>query len=282
MRRERLLLYASLTANLALVVALVISLGRLKLAEIQALNALRESEQTAERLRELEDASRSRAATKPALNNEELLELARLRGEVTRLRKELQTTATKAAATSPRLAPAIATPTAQAPAPTIQTLTTTLSANVGLGQALAIGGWDSPTAGKRIVGFITPDADAGSPGVVTVATRLLEIPDVVMEQLGLQALRTDQANSQLQTHFTADQLKAILAAAEKLPGVDVLSAPRVATTSGQQAQMSIREARPDGTQTGPLINLTPTLDAAGTSVRLDVGVELNLPAPAKP
>ncbi len=280
MRRERLLLYASLTANLVLLVLLVVGFGRLKLAETQTQLVLRESKQMAERIRELEEASRSRAP-KPALNNDELLELARLRGEVTRLRKELQTAAPKTAAVLPRQTPTN-TPAPQTLASTIQTLTTTLSANVGLGQALAIGGWDSPTAGKRIVGFITPDADAGSPGVVTVTTRLLEMPDAVMEQLGLQALRTDQANSQLQTLFTGDQLKAILAAAEKLPGVDVLSAPRVATASGQQAQISVREARPDGTQTGPLINLTPTLDAAGTSVRLDVGVELNLPTPARP
>lgn len=282
MRRERLLLYASLTVNFVLVAMYFASLGKLKFAEIKAQQALHESERRVQRIQELEDTARSRAATKLALPNDELLELARLRGEVTRLRKEQRTTAPSPASAPARSATSADNPATPVPAPAVQTLTTTLSADVGLGQALAIGGWDSPTAGKRIVGFITPETEAGSPGMVTVSTRLLEIPDAVMEQLGLQGLRTGQTNSQSRTLFTGDQLKAILMQAEKIADVDVLTAPRVATTSGQQTQMSIRETRPDGTQTGPLLNLTPTLDATGTSVRLEVGVELNLPTPARP
>lgn len=279
MRQPRIILCLSIAVNIALVAYVWFLRDTWKADRTESWSAVSRLRQQVD---ELESAAKSRAAVKPALTDSEVLELARLRNEVTRLRKELQTAAPRTAATSPRQVPSATTPAPQALPPAIQTLTTTLSANVGLGQALAIGGWDSTTAGKRIVGFITPDAEAGSPGMVTVTTRLLELPDAAMEQLGLQGLRTDQANSQLQTLFTGDQLKAILAAAEKLPGVDVLSTPRVATTSGQPAQMSVREARPDGTQTGPLINLTPTLDATGTSVRLDVGVELNLPTSVKP
>lgn len=281
MRRERLFLYLSLTANVALLVALLVSLGKVNFSEMKATAALRQAHELAQRLNELESAGKTRVANPPALSDAEVLELARLRNEVTRLRSEQRSAPpTSRAATSPKGAPVSATPQ-QAALAGITALTSTLSANVGLGQALAVGGWASPTPGRRIVGLISPELHADSPGSVLVTTRLIEFPDATMEQLGLHGLRTDATASQSKAVFTTEEFKALIERAEKMDGVDVLTAPRVVTRSGAEARVSVRQAHPDGTQTGPLINLTPTLDATGTAVRLDVGLELNYHLPAK-
>lgn len=281
MRREHFLLLASVGLNLALALLLVDQTGKQRAAAQLAFEQGNRAEALTRQLRELEVESRTRHAGPTAAASDEVLELARLRNEVTRLRNEARSaTPTSPAAPPPKVAPTGSTP--QQPAPSgITTLTSTVSANVGLGQALAVGGWASPTSGKRIVGLISPDLHADSPGSILVTMRLIEFPDATMEQLGLHGLRTDGTSSQSQAVFSAEQLKVLLDLTEKTAVIDVMSAPRVVTRSGTQARISVRQAHPDGTQTGPLINLTPTLDATGTAVRLDVGMELNLTSPTK-
>ena len=275
MRRERLLLLLSLTANALLLATLFYGLNQLGQARLAAAKERLSVERWLRCVRELETAAKSAAANKPTLTDAEMLELARLRNEVTRLRTEQRAAAiTNSAATRRPLAPAPALPPPSQP---VTKLTSTVSAQVPLGHALALGGWASPTPGKRIVGLLTPEVDASAPGSVLVTTRLIEFPDAAMEQLGLQGLRTGETNSQGQAHFTAEQLAALLKWAEQETGVDILSAPRVVTNNGQAAQISVTQAQPDGTQTGPVLKLTPTLDTTGTSVQLDVGLELNLP-----
>lgn len=281
MRREHFLLLASVGLNLALALLLVDQTGKQRAAAQLAFEQGNRAEALTRQLRELEVESRTRHAGPTTADSDEVLELARLRNEVTRLRNEARSaTSTSPAAPSPKVAPTGSAP--QQPAQSgITTFTSTLSANVGLGQALAVGGWASPTSGKRIVGLISPDLHADSPGSILVTMRLIEFPDATMEQLGLHGLRTDGTSSQSQAVFSAEQLKVLLDLTEKTAGIDVMSAPRVVTRSGTQARISVRQAHPDGTQTGPLINLTPTLDATGTAVRLDVGMELNLTSPTK-
>lgn len=278
MRRERLLLLLSLAANILLLVALFYGFGHLTRAKSDTAKERQQHEQLRQRVSELESAAKVAVTNKPALTDTEVLELARLRNEVTRLRNEQRAAPSKSGVAPVRPAALSNTEAPQAAAPAITTLTATVSANVGLGQALAVGGWAAPSPGRRIVGLLTPELHADSPGSVMVTTRLMELPDAALEQLGLQGLRTDQQSSLSQGLLTAEQLKALVERAEKMDGVDVLTTPRVLTLSGRQAQVSVTQAQPNGTHTGPVINLTPTLDATGTSVRLDVGLELNLPA----
>lgn len=227
-------------------------------------------------LSELESAAKPQPASKPSLSDSELVELARLRNEVTRLRSEQR-------AAAPTNSPAIRRPPVPAPAPVLAAppvtkLTSTVTAQVPLGHALAIGGWTASEPGQRIVGFITPATDANAPGQVLLQTYLVTLPDRLLDRLGLQDLRTDQTGSQSAAGLDSGRLAALLKLAEQEAGVSTLSAPRVLTANGQAATVSVTQAQPDGTQLGPTINLTPTLDATGTSVRLDVGLELNLPA----
>lgn len=217
----------------------------------------------------------------PALSNSEVLELARLRVEVTRLRNEVQST--RPSFPSSRLPLITNAPPAQAAVLAVMTLTARLSANVGLGQALAVGGWIAPGSGRRIVGLISPELDGSAPGAILVTARIVELADADMEKLGLHTLRTDRANSQAQKMFTVEQFKALVASAEKLKGTSVVAMPHIVTESGRPAQIAVREMREDGPTTGQMINFTSTLDATRTSVRLDMNMELKLlttaPAP---
>lgn len=206
-----------------------------------------------------------------------MLELARLRNEVTRLRNEQRAAAvTNSVAARRPAAPAPAV--SPSPARPITKLTSTVSAQVPLGHALAIGGWAGLEPGQRVVGFITPATVADSPGAVLLETRLVSLPDRLLDRLGLQDLRTDEAGSQSAAGLDPARLAALLKLAEQETGVSILSSPRVLTPNGQPATVSVTQTQPDGTHTGPIIKLTPTLDATGSSVRLDVGLELNLPA----
>lgn len=275
-RGQRILLLGSLGCNLLLLLALLSSHHRS--AQIQAELAASQREQSRQMavLSELESAAKPQPASKPSLSDSELVELARLRNEVTRLRSEQR-------AATPTNSPAVRRPPVPAPAPApaappVTKLTSTVTAQVPLGHALAIGGWAGDEPGQRIVGFITPTTDPNAPGQVLLQTHLVEFPDRLLDRLGLQELRTGETSSQAAAGLDSARLAAVLKFAAQEAGVDILSAPRVLTTSGRAAQVAVTQAQPDGTQLGPTINLTPTLDATGTSVRLDVGLELNLPA----
>ncbi len=285
MRCERILLWVSLTANLLLALALMAFVGKLKLSEVHAASERRKSEELLQLAKEAESTARSPAATKPALADAEQLELARLRNEVTRLRTELRA-ATNAPAGKPPAArpPASAPPRAEAAPPpaAVRKLTSQTQVNLPLGQTLALGGWPGYQPGERILSFITPTTDPAAPGSVLVQSHLVSVPDRLLDRLGLQDLRTGENASTSAAALDPARFAALLKFAEGETGVSVLSAPRVLTQSGQQAQVSVVQAHADGTQTGPVLNLTPTLDASGANVRLDVNLEMNLPAGPRP
>jgi len=273
MRQPRIILCLSIAANIALTACVLFLWDGVKAARAESLSAIRNLRQQVD---DLEVAAKSRAAVKPALSDAEVLELARLRNEVTRLRNEQRAAALTNSAAA-RRPPALAPAPTPSPAQPVTKLTSNVSAQVPLGHALALGGWAGPEPGQRIVGFITPATDASSPGAVLLETRLVSLPDRLLDRLGLQDLRTDQAGSQSAAGLDPARLAALLKLAEQEAGVSILSSPRVLTANGQAATVSVTQAQPDGTHTGPVIKLTPTLDATGTSVRLDVGLELNLP-----
>lgn len=277
-RGQRILLLGSLGGNLLLLLALLSAHHRSGRIQAELAASQREQSRQMVILSELESAAKSQPASKPSLSDSELVELARLRNEVTRLRGE-QRAAAPTNSPSVRRSP-VPAPAPVPTAPPVTKLTSTVTAQVPLGHALAIGGWTGAEPGQRIVGFITPATDANAPGQVLLQTHLVTIPDRLLDRLGLQDLRTGENSSQAAAGLDSARLAALLKLADQTAGVSVLSAPRVLTGNGQVAQISLRQSQPDGTEFGPAISLNPTLDATGSSVRLEVGVELNL-APAK-
>jgi len=277
-RGQRILLLGSLGGNLLLLLALLSAHHRSGRIQAELAASQREQSRQMVILSELESAAKSQPASKPSLSDSELVELARLRNEVTRLRGE-QRAAAPTNSPSVRRSP-VPAPAPVPAAPPVTKLTSTVTAQVPLGHALAIGGWTGAEPGQRIVGFVTPATDANAPGQVLLQTHLVTIPDRLLDRLGLQDLRTGENSSQAAAGLDSARLAALLKLADQTAGVSVLSAPRVLTGNGQVAQISLRQSQPDGTEFGPAISLNPTLDATGSSVRLEVGVELNL-APAK-
>ncbi|MFM8470734.1 MAG: hypothetical protein ACKODH_12360 [Limisphaerales bacterium] len=272
MRQPRIILCFSIAANIALTAYVLFLWDCVRAARTEsghAILALREQ------VKELEGAARSRPTPQPALDHAEVLELARLRNEVTRLRNDLHRATNTP--TLPRAAPAAAAPSTTAPpAAEVVTFTNSISTTLLLGHSLALGGWMEPGTGKRILSFVTPQTAPDSPETVLVQMRLMSVPDALLDRLGLQGLRAELPQPGRPPSFDAAQSAALLKAVEQTEGVDLLSAPRVLARSGHGSIVSVTQENADGTHTGPVFTLTPTLDANGTVVRLDVGLELNL------
>ena len=276
MRREKLFLFASVTLNLVLAWLLVTQVQHQRAATALADKQGQQVEALAQQLREAE-ASRRSPTTSSAATSDEVRELARLRNEVTRLRNEL-----RAIMTAPP-AKAVAAPVkAPLPSPSVVKFTNAVTTTIPIGHALALGGWSEPGTGKRILSFITPETPPDAPGSVMVHTRLMSVPDALLDRLGLQALRAETAVNEGPIIFEAAQFATLFKTMEQTDGTDLLSTPRVLTANGQAAKIAVTQAQPDGTSTGPVIHLTPTLDATGANVRLEVNLELALPAAKQP
>jgi hypothetical protein len=212
-------------------------------------------------------------------------ELLRLRGEVTRLRQQLKETQSGLAKRTPRDPSPGATAT-NSPALPVETYTATLQARLTPKQTLVTGGWTTRD-GKRALFLIEPDlaSQPGEPGQVTLRTRIVEMPDAVLTQCGLDALRSEDKQTALQTVLTAEQNLALAKTMESAAEVEILSAPAVTTLDGRQAQVQVTEIRtaPNGEtyETGPLIDITPSLSADGGTIDLRIAAQLRLPtAPA--
>lgn len=290
MRRELLLQYLAAVVLAVCVAVWFSAMGKVRAAKALLAEGDREVEQARLALKDLQaNAAKERAANKPALSDAEVLELARLRNEVTRLRGEQRDAARRSTAQASEPTPSAlveSSTTAPGGFRGVATLSTSVLATIGLGQSLAVGGWKSPVTGKRIVALVTPELHrvSSEPPVdgVAMTTHIVEMPNSTFEQLGLGAMWSGQAGGKAQATLTQEQMKVLLERAKESTGTDILSAPRVVTWSGREAQVSVSDIGGDGIEFGPTLNITPTLDAARTSVRLDLKFRLNLPPPAAP
>lgn len=188
-------------------------------------------------------------------------DLLRLRGEVTRLRKQLRTNA--AAATN-----AVPAETPQAPAP----FTVALSARVGEGQTLVTGGW--PTApGKRTLALVTPTTDTSGTNtgrVVLITTRLVEAPQDAWAQLGLGDISNEGQQTPPQKILTMEQAGALMASLTNKVGCTVLSSPRVSMYDGGQARLLTGY----GAVGAATVDFLPRLAPDGNAWDLQLNVQL--------
>lgn len=251
-----------------------------KLAEIQREN---------ERLSNLvAQAERGR------LSGEQLSELLKLRGEVGRLRADLR----KALAAG-HAAGANRDPTAaknEASDDSAQSYTAALTARIGEGQTLLTGGW-STASGKRTFVLMTPTvipADAGaaqgSPGSgpaeaakasVRITGRMIEIPEAMLAQFGLDQLKADGHESSIQSVLAATDAAILLEAVHSpREGVEV-NEGRISVPDGMEASMtSTPETAPAG-QPEKLtftFGLTPTLAADQKTVNLSLNTKVSRPS----
>lgn len=207
-------------------------------------------------------------------------ELLRLRGETAQLRQQLKTLRDSQAAVAAK-ASAPAAPPVEAPAEPVQTFTSTVHVSLAPGQSLVTGGWTLPS-GKRGVVLVEPVsidaagnvlAEPVSGGQLTIQARFVELPDDVMAKAGLDSLKADAKETSGHGVLDAQQARDMIALLESSQGVNVLSAPRVTTLDGRQAQIKVVNTRTINDQpyeVGPSLDVVPRISADGRSTDLTV------------
>ena len=212
-------------------------------------------------------------------------ELLRLRNEVSRLRQQVAEVASK---TPPPAKPAEPPPVeAVEPPDPIQVFVATADATVPKGQTLVLGGWTTST-GKRVLLFVEPRVQeapgAGRLGTILLQGRYFEVPDEVLDKAisdlnlpGLSRLKVNGRASSVHSLFTETEAAQLLEALTGAEGVEMLSAPRVQTTEGTQAVVSVTENKTIAGHEhalGPSLDVEPWIAADGSSVRVTVVARL--------
>ena len=233
------------------------------------------------------NASRAQQPTNSELERlrEERSELVRLRGQVADLRRDLKGMEQAMARAS------AAAKTNRPAAEPVQSFVANVQATVPPQQTLVTGGWKLPS-GNHALFFIepvvvdeagnvrAPSPSANSPGQVVVQTRIVELSEEALTRHGFNGLKSDGAEAGGQLMLTDAQQRQILGALEQEEGVNILAAPRVLTLSGRQAQIKVVETTMvlagESFETGPVLDLVPTVAADGRSIDMRVSAQMRL------
>jgi RNA polymerase sigma factor (sigma-70 family) len=216
------------------------------------------------------------AGDSKSLSDEQMNELLKLRGEVTRLKKESDD-ATLAARNA--VADEVQALQKLGNLPPIKTYVSTAFLRISWNEAIVTGGWKTPS-GRRAFVFAT--VESGQDNQLTISSKVLEFTDEADARLGLNEFNIDD---QTQTHIkpnkiSAEQYEAISMAAQNSDGVETLATPSVLLASGNSAQVVSIETHstPSGEKysTGPVIDFIPTISEDGQSVKMVMVAQLNL------
>ena len=240
---------------------------------------------------EAERASRAGQVSDAELERlrEERSELVRWRGQVAELRRDLKSMQQGMARASS--AASAAAKTNITAADLVQAFVANVQATIPPQQTLVTGGWQLPS-GKHALFFVEPMlvgadgnrlemvGDADSPGQIVVQTRIVELSEEALSRHGFSGLKSDAPETGGQLLLTDAQQRKILGALEQEGGVDILAAPRVVTLSGRQAQIKVANAHTtpmgESFETGPVLDLVPTVAADGRSVDMRVSAQVRL------
>jgi hypothetical protein len=207
-------------------------------------------------------------------------ELPRLRNEVSQLRRQILEASAKRAQPANQSLPSTE---AEQPAAPVETFVATVRAVVPWQQTLVTGGWKLPS-GKRVLVFVRPQmsGDGGQPGQILLQIRILELPEEVLGQVGLEGVASDNKQSTSRTILTVEQAAAVMKTLEETAGVNVFSAPRITTLDGRQAQIKSVDVKtlPSGEkyEVGPSVDIVPRITADGSSVDLAIAAQVRLPS----
>jgi RNA polymerase sigma factor (sigma-70 family) len=211
------------------------------------------------------------------LSAAQLSELLRLRSEAGRLRAELrdrQNDPKKTGAAQNQGSVTEEEPGLKA-GDEQQAFQATATVQMRPGQTVVMEGW--PTApGLRTLVLVTPSLDPGQPnaGTLLLQSRVIEAPEQLLKGLGVSLQEDGQAGSNSCSVLEQASAEALVKALEAQEGVKTLSAPRVVTLSGKQAQVTMMAAETSqfGQTKGFLnsIDLTPHWDPVQSSLNLVV------------
>ena len=204
-------------------------------------------------------------------------ELLRLRGEVSQLREQLKKERdARSAAEKKASAPAVAEETASP----VETYTATLRVTLAPQQTLVTGGWKLPNGNRAIV-MVEPSliGNPGEPTQVAVQARFAEMPEEALEKIGLASLKSQGKESTAQSVLEPDQSQSLRDQLEATQGVNLLSAPKITTLDGRQAQIKTVNVRTIGDnqyEFGPVVDIVPKVSADGRSIDMTVIAHLKL------
>jgi RNA polymerase sigma factor (sigma-70 family) len=205
-------------------------------------------------------------------------ELLRLRAEVTRLRND-------AAATAVELKDAGNFQSQVlryfSNTPPIRTYLSTTRTVVSWDQAILTGGWKTPSGNRAItITTVAPMDDGKS---LDIKSHLLGYTETAGKALGLDQFDFDGQAATKANILTSEQAAAILAAAQRINGVNILTTPEVTTESGREAEIQDVEMYqiPSGEKysTGPVLDVIPTISPDGQSVQMIIDSHLNYTIP---
>ena len=153
-------------------------------------------------------------------------------------------------------------------------------ASLGPDHTVIMGGW-TIRGGTRLVVFITPTMiDASGNRVappfsaqtqIQIDSKFVSVPEQALVKLGLQTLLTGKNESQEALICSDSQFRSYISAIQNSDGADVLSAPRVTTSLGTQAKVSVQDTKVIAGKNqalGPSLDVLPKLSSDGASVDL--------------
>jgi len=162
--------------------------------------------------------------------------------------------------------------------------------SIAQNESVIMGGWQTD-AGRRMLVFITPSAvdSAGNKAAppfdaqsqIQIDSKFIEVPEPLLVKLELQSLLTGQNESKEAVTCSDAQFRSYLSAIAQTAGADVLAAPRVTTTSGRQAAVSVQETQMIAGKNqplGPSLGLLPSINQDGLSLDLDATALYTMPA----
>lgn len=219
--------------------------------------------------------------------NDNSLELLRLRGAITRLRNENAQLAEQLEDWEHFQSIRSNIFTVLSNTPPVRTFTSFGTASLNWDQTLVTGGWKTPS-GKRAIALITaqPGDDSGQ---LSIKTKFLEYTEAAGEESGLARFNFDvfdfsKIGSSPKAHAVAtDQLRTMLEHAERLGGINLLAAPEGTAPIGRHVQFQEvgagKIASGEVYHTGPILDFIPTVAPDGRSATIEFNFALSCRIP---
>lgn len=196
-------------------------------------------------------------------------ELLRLRGQLALARKQPAVASERKLEKTPEAAPGESTNSARA-------FNTSIKAHIPEGKTLAIGGWPHEP-GKRAIALVSHQLDSSSDkAAIIISTTLVEMPDAVWDRLGLAGPNAGNDQNQFESVLDGEQAANFINSLTNNEGVNILSRPRVSTTTGVPATIYTG----NGGDSGQSISMRPTIAADSKDLHLSMDLELTSPASA--
>ena len=165
-----------------------------------------------------------------------------------------------------------------------------IQATLGPGESLVAGRWRTAD-GKTGLVFVTPqmNPELAGAGVISnqvlIAPRLIEVPDEVLDRLGMSTFKAQPDGANQPETFSSEQANAMFNTITNAAGIaSIISSPRMVERLGQEGSISIgNEELIAGKQQrlGLKINFFPNRSADGSSLDLGMLVQYTIPTTAQ-